>query len=129
MSKRNPYVRPMSGWWLKNPFYVKYMIREATSIFVALYAFVLLAGLSSLLESEAAYNAWLDSMSTPLAIFFHLIALAAALYHTVTWFKVSPKVTPPMFVGGNRVPDAVITGVQYGIAAVVYLILLIVAWT
>lgn len=129
MTKRNPYVRPMTGWWLKNPFYVKYMIREATSIFAALYAFVLLAGLAALVEGEAAYNAWLASLETPLAIFFHIVAMAAALYHTVTWFKVSPKVAPPIYIGENRVPDSMITGVQYVIAAIVYLVLLIVAWT
>lgn len=129
MSSRNPYVRPMTNWWLKNPFYVKYMIREATSVFVAIYAFVLLAGLAALVEGEAAWNTWLASLTNPLAVFFHLVAMAAALYHTVTWFKVSPKVAPPLFVGGNRVPDSLITGVQYVIAAIMYFIIFIVAWT
>lgn len=129
MSGRKPYVRPMTSWWLQNPFYVRYMVREATSIFVAIYAFVLLAGVANLVEGEAAWNAWLVSLTNPLAVFFHLIAMAAALYHAVTWFKVSPKVAPPLFVGNNRVPDSLITGVQYVIAAVVYLILFVVAWT
>ncbi|MBS1269470.1 MAG: Fumarate reductase subunit C [Gammaproteobacteria bacterium] len=129
MSARDPYVRPMTSWWLKNPFYVRYMIREATSVFVVLYAFVLLGGLASLVKGETAYNAWLASLANPLAIFFHLMATAAALYHTVTWFRVSPKVTPLLFVGGYRVPDGLITGVQYVIAAVLYLIIFTVAWT
>lgn len=129
MSGRNAYVRPMTGWWLMNPFYVRYMVRESTSIFVALYAFILLAGLSSLAEGEAAWNAWLASLATPAAVSFHLLALAAALYHTVTWFKVSPKVAPPIFIGAKRLPDVVITSAQYVIAAAVYLILFVVAWS
>ncbi|MEX2488604.1 MAG: hypothetical protein WD356_03680 [Pseudomonadales bacterium] len=129
MSGRNPYVRPMTNWWLKNPFYIRYMVREATSVFVAVYAFILLVGLASLGKGEAAWNLWLSSLTNPAAVFFHLLAMAAALYHTVTWFKVSPKVAPPLFVGNNRVPDKLITGVQYVIAAVVYLSIFVVAWT
>jgi fumarate reductase subunit C len=28
----------MDGWWKKNPFFVEYMIHEATALFVAAYA-------------------------------------------------------------------------------------------
>ncbi|MBD3648497.1 MAG: fumarate reductase subunit C [Pseudomonadales bacterium] len=129
MSTRNPYVRPMTNWWLKNPFYIKYMIREATSIFVTVYAFILLAGLAALTEGEAAWATWLASLTNPLAIFFHLLAVIAALIHTVTWFAVSPKVAPPIFVGGNRVADGLLTGVQYVVAAIMYILIFVVAWT
>ena len=129
MSGRNPYTRPMSGWWLKNPFYVRYMVRESTAIFVTLYAFVLLFGLASLVKGQASWETWLTALTSPLAVIFHVVAMLAALYHTVTWFKVSPKVTPPLFYGENRVPDLAITGVQYVIAAIVYLVILVVAWT
>ncbi len=36
MSARRPYVRPMTGWWRRDPFFVRYMIREATALMVAL---------------------------------------------------------------------------------------------
>ena len=44
-SKRKPYVRPVEkGWWLKNNFYIHYMLREGTSVFVSIYAVILLVG-------------------------------------------------------------------------------------
>ena len=68
MSKRRPYVRPMDGWWLKNPYYVRYMSREATSLFVGVYALILLAGMVSLACGETAYNNWLMAMTNPFSI-------------------------------------------------------------
>ncbi len=126
MSAPKPYVRPMSGWWLKNPFYIRYMIRESTAIFVAIYALVLFTGLLSLASGEAAYSHWLALMSNPLALLFHLLALAAALYHTITWFNVSARVTPIIMIGKRRLPDRVITVSQYVIAVICYLLLFIV---
>lgn len=123
MKSRKPYVRPMDGWWLKNPFYIRYMIREATSVFVGIYALILLAGLVSLACGETAYKGWLMAMTNPVAVLFHLLALAAAVYHTVTWFAVAPKVVSPLFITGTRVPDAVIVVVQYVLAILLYLIL------
>ena len=46
MSKRKPYVRPMDGWWKKNPFYVEYVIHESTALFVIAYAIVLLVAIA-----------------------------------------------------------------------------------
>ncbi|MCB1828942.1 MAG: fumarate reductase subunit C, partial [Gammaproteobacteria bacterium] len=72
MSKRRPYVRPMEGWWKKNPYFVEYMIHESTALFVAGYAFVLLVGLVRLGQGEAAWNGWLEALSSPFSLIIHL---------------------------------------------------------
>ena len=110
MSKRRPYVRSMDGWWKKNPYFVEYMIHESTALFVAGYAFVLLVGLIRLGQGEAAWNGWLEAMSTPWSLIIHLIFLVAILYHTYTWFKIMPITMPPIVVGGKRVGPGAITG-------------------
>ena len=38
MSVRRPLKRPMQGWWRRNPYFIRYMAREATAPFVAVYA-------------------------------------------------------------------------------------------
>lgn len=129
MSMRKAYVRPMQGWWLKNPFYIRYMIREATSVFAGIYAVVLLAGLLALASGEAAYNNWLAAMTNPLAVLFHLAALAAALYHAYTWFAVAPKVMPLLVIGRKKVSDRSITAMHYLIAIVLYAAMLGIAWS
>lgn len=128
MSRPKAYVRPMKGWWLNNPFYIRYIIRESTSVFVTLYALVLLTGLASLKSSEASYSAWLEAMGHPVMIVFHFFALAACLYHAITWFEVAPKVAPNLYIGGYKVPDIAITLIQYLIAVVCYALLYWLVW-
>lgn len=116
MNKRRPYVRPMAGWWRKNPFFIEYMIHEGTALFVAAYALVLLAALVCLALGEAAWNAWLGAMKHSLVILFHLVTFAMVSYHSWTWFKIMPKTMPPVVLGGKRLSAAMITG--GGLAAV-----------
>lgn len=124
MSTRKPYVRPMAGWWLKNPVYVRYILRESTAVFVGIYAVILLVGLLRLSSGEAAWNNWLIAMQSPGAILFHVVALGAAVYHSVTWFSVAPKVMPPLIINGEKVPVAKIVTGQYIFAGIIYLVLL-----
>ena len=111
MSKRKPYVRPMEGWWKKNPYFVEYMVHESTALFVAAYAITLLVGLIRLGQGEAAWNGWLAALQSPVALVFHLALLVAIAYHTYTWFKIMPITLPPIKVGGEKLsPCAIITG-------------------
>src|SRR5205807_260776 len=56
---RRPYVRKMQrGWWLGHRRYVIYMIRELTSLFVALYAALLVVGLVRLAQGRVAWEGY-----------------------------------------------------------------------
>jgi len=107
----------MDNWWMRDPFFVRYMAREFTAVFVAAYAVVLLFGLVRLSQGEAAFNGWLQYLKTPWMLVFHVIVLATFIYHTWSWFNIMPKTMPIMFVGGKRVQPGTITGT--GIAAAV----------
>ncbi|MEQ1515723.1 MAG: hypothetical protein ABL931_04445 [Usitatibacteraceae bacterium] len=109
MSARRPYVRPMTGWWRKNPFFIEYMIHEGTAFFVAAYALIVLASLMNLANGEAAWNRWLSFLMSPFSIALHVVLLAGFLYHTWTWFHIMPRTLPPIMLGGRRVSAATIT--------------------
>ena len=104
------YQRPMAGWWRRNPYYLRYMLREASCVFITAYAFVLLAGLWRLAQGKAPFERWLEGLAHPLPIAFHAAAALLVLYHAWTWFKVMPKTLPRV-----PVPDAAI--VAAGLAA------------
>ncbi len=125
-SKRKPYVRKVKkSWWLKNAFYTHYMLREGTSIFVGAYVVVLLWGLLRLSQGPDAFAAWLASLHSPLAILFHLIALAACLFHAKTWFSLAPKAIR-VFKGDQLLPEKPIIMAQYiGLAAVSVIVLIV----
>jgi fumarate reductase subunit C len=118
MSGRRPYMRSMAGWWRRDPFFVRYMIREATALVVAAYAIVLLAGVLALAHGEATWDAWLAALRTPLSIALNLLMLVGMIYHSYSWFDIMPKTMPPQFVGGKRVAAATITKLGWAAAAV-----------
>jgi fumarate reductase subunit C len=109
MSATKPYVRPMAGWWRRNPFFTRYMVRESSAVFLAIYAVILLVGVFRLSQGAGAYNAWLAALTFPLAIIFHVIALITVAYHAYTWWKVMPKTMPMLRVGGKRIPEIVLS--------------------
>ena len=116
----NSFTRPMTHWWWKNPYFRRYMVREGSAVFLSAYALILLAGLYSLARGEAAYNAWRDALATPVCLLFHTVALAALIYHSITWFQVMPKTAPrlpfdPKFVTAGGMAAA--TGISFFILA------------
>ena len=125
---RRPYRRPMGAWWQRDPFFKRYMAREATAVAVALYAIVLMVGALRLAQGEAAWNGWLAALRSPLSIVFHLALLAAMIYHAYTWFEIMPKTMSMMMVGGKRVAPKTITRVGLAAALLAALALFALAW-
>lgn len=111
---RRPYVReiPRYSWFFGHPRYMRYMTREITCVFIGAYTLLLLLGLQRLSQGEAAYEAFLQMLREPAVVAFQVAALALAVYHTVTWFNVTPKALP-LQVGEGFVPSAVIAGAHY----------------
>ncbi len=122
------YVRSMAGWWRRDPFFMRYMVREATAVAVALYALVLMAGVLCLAQGEAAWNGWLAALRSPLSIALHVVLLAAMVYHTISWFEIMPKTLPMMFIRGRRVSAQAITRTGLAAAVATAVALLALAW-
>ena len=125
---RRAHVRPMTGWWWRDPFFVRYMVREATALAVLAYAVVLAVGLLRLAQGEAAWNGWLEALRTPWSVALHVVLLAAMVVHAKSWFEIMPKTMPMLFLGGERVAAATITRAGLAAAAAAALALLAVAW-
>lgn len=89
----SPYVRPVSNtWWLQRRPYTLFIVREITSVFVAGYCAFLLYLLYRLGQGAEGYAVALEVMRSPLSVALHVMALLFVLYHTVTWFNLTPKV-------------------------------------
>lgn len=126
MSKRKPYTPKVPlTWWLKNVFYTKYMIREGSSVVIAIYSFILLTGLLRLSQGVEQWQAWLEAMSSTGAIIFHLLALVWAFYHTKTWFALAPKASE-IFIGTEKLADKKIMAALWAGFAIVSLAVLLI---
>lgn len=122
---RNPYIRPVSNttWWLAQPRYMRYMAREVSCVLIGAYTGVLVWALVKLSEGAQAWAQFLECLQSPLSIAFHLLAFAFAIYHTTTWFNVTPKAMP-LQLGETQVPGGMIIGAHYAGWAVVSIIVL-----
>jgi fumarate reductase subunit C len=69
-----------------------YMVREWTSLFVALYSLLIIYGLSLWAMGSAAD--FLNFLKNPAVIGFSIIALFFTMYHAVTWFYLLGAVAP-----------------------------------
>ncbi len=107
------YYRPVqNAWWLKRRPYVLFIVRELTSLFVGFYCLLLLVTLYLLGQGEKAYEGMLTFLRSGPIIALHIIALIFTVYHSVTWFNLTPKaIVVPM--GEKRLPDVFIAGSNY----------------
>jgi fumarate reductase subunit C len=113
------YVRPVrADWWLKKPSYTLFMLRELTAVFVAGYAVFLLVLIYRATEGREAFAAFVEGLKSPVSIVLHLLVLAMAIYHSVTWFSAVPKITV-FWRGEEKVSAGTILAVNYAVWVVV----------
>lgn len=90
---RRPYKPVMSRiWYLQQPRYRNYMIREMSSVFIGLWTLNLLIGLGRLIQGPETWSQWLALQAHPMMILFSAVTLVLALYHSLTWFRAVPQV-------------------------------------
>lgn len=93
-SKQYPEFRRRvsPGWWTASRHYAMYMVREWTSLFVAVYSLLIIYGLS--LWSMGSPVDFLNFLKNPAVIGFSLVALVFTLYHAATWFYLLGAISP-----------------------------------
>ncbi len=103
------YKRPFTRtWWLRNPRYTLFMLRELTAILILAFVVLYLVQLARLGSGQASYDSFLQLMESPLWIALHLIFLLAAILHSVTWVLMLVPRAMPEFVFGIRIPQIAI---------------------
>jgi fumarate reductase subunit C len=117
----------MQGWWKGNTFFVRYMVREVTAVAVWIYALILTVGVLRLGQGEAAWNAWLEALKSPLSLALHLVLLVSMVVHSHSWFEIMPKTMAPIVVNGERLSAARIQRTGWSVAAVAFVLVMVIA--
>lgn len=99
-------------WWVRRWQHGRFILRELTSLFVAGYALVYLLELRAVGMGPEDYAQFLELLRSPLSIILHGVGLVFVLYHSITWFNLSPKALA-LRLRGVRVPDKMIAGVNF----------------
>ena len=99
-------------WWLQRRPYILFMIRELTSVIVAGYCIFLLVLVYKLTQGADVYGNFMAAMKSPISVVLHLITLVFVLYHTITWFNLTPKILV-LYRGEERIPQGLVAGTFY----------------
>jgi len=105
-------MRVSTYWWLWKWDYLKFVLRELSSIFVAYFVVITLLQIHSLSRGPEAYARFEERTRNPLMIALNAISLLFVLFHTITWFNLAPRAIVAR-VRGKRVPDILIAGSNY----------------
>ena len=120
-----------ANWWLKHPKYFLFMLRELSSVFIAIFLVVFLIQIAQLPRGPGADKAFAQTLRAPGWIIFHIVAFLFALYHSVTWFEAASKILV-IRRGERRVPPQAVAGAGFtawGVVSLVILVLVLLLWS
>ena len=121
------HPRVSTYWWLTRWVYLKFILREASSVFVAWTVVMTLLQVRALTRGPAEYAEFQNWLRSPLVLALNTVSLFCVFFHAVTWFNLSAKAMV-IRVSGKRLPNLAITGPNYaawaGVSAAIAWILL-----
>jgi succinate dehydrogenase subunit C len=112
VQRRRYRPRVSTYWWLWRWAYLKFILRELSSIFIAYFVVLTLLLLRALGHGPEAYTAFQEWLTTPWVIALNTVSLFFVLFHTITWFNLAPRAMV-VRVRGQRMPDLFVAGANY----------------
>ena len=110
--------RVSTYWWLQRWEYLRFVLREVSSVFVAFFVASTLVQLCALSHGPEAYAGFQNWLKNPLVIAMNVVSFFFVVFHSITWFGLSARAMV-VRIGGKRVPGALISGSNYAAWVVV----------
>jgi fumarate reductase subunit C len=104
--------RVSTYWWVARWPYLKFILREASSVFVAWTVVLTLLQIRAIERGAANYASFQDSLRNPFMLALSLITLLFVVFHAITWFNLAPKAMA-IHVGGKRLSELAIAAPNY----------------
>ncbi len=106
------HTRVSTYWWLARWAYLKFILREASSVFVAWTVVITLMQIQALSRGPVDYAEFQNWLRSPLVLVLNAITLIFVIFHAVTWFNLGPKAMV-VRLRGKRLPNLAIAGPNY----------------
>lgn len=109
------WLRPRMStyWWLGKWPYVKFILRELSSVFVAWFVVYLLLLFRAVSNGDASYQHFLAFSANPIVLTLNVVTLFFIVFHALTWFALAPQAMV-VHVGKKKVPPFLIAAGNYG---------------
>jgi fumarate reductase subunit C len=105
--------RVSTYWWLERWPYVKFILREISSVFVAWFVLYLILLFRAMTQDAIAYQAFLDWSASSWVLLLNTVSAVFIIFHSITWLNLAPKAMVVHAPGGKRVPPMVIALSNY----------------
>lgn len=114
-------------WWLGQWRYLKFILRELSSVFVALVVVMTLLQLRALRSGPEGYARLQAQLKSPWIIAISVLSLFFVVFHTITWFNLTPRAMA-VRLRGKRIPEWLVAAPNYAVwvvmsGAVAFLVL------
>jgi len=104
--------RVSTYWWLQRWEYLRFVLREISSVFVAWFVLLTIVQLYAVSRGSDAYSEFLDFLKNPFVIAFNVLSFLFVVFHSITWFNLSARAMS-IRVGGKKVPGFMISGPNF----------------
>src|SRR3989442_3181317 len=89
---RSYHTRVSTYWWLARWAYLKFILREASSVFVGWIVVVTLLQIRALRRGPADYAELQNWLRSSLLLTLNAVSLAFVIFQAVTWCNLDTKV-------------------------------------
>ena len=101
--------RVSTYWWLQRWEYLRFVLREISSVFIAIFVIETLFQIYALSRGPEAYAIFLGVLKNPFVFALNIIIFLFVVFHSITWFNLSARAMS-IRVGGKKVPGFMISG-------------------
>jgi fumarate reductase subunit C len=104
--------RVSTYWWLQRWEYLRFVLREISSVFIAWFVVLTLLQIYSASQGPNAYGDFLEFLKNPFVVALNIISFFFVVYHSITWFSLAARAMS-IRVGGKKVPGFMISGPNF----------------
>ncbi|MCI0436470.1 MAG: fumarate reductase subunit C [Gemmatimonadetes bacterium] len=116
-------TRVSTWWWLERRAYLRFILRELSSVFVAWFVLFFLLLIRAISQGSAAYERFLDGARHPLMIGLNIVSLLFIVFHAITWFNLTPAAVA-VRLRGKRVAPVWVAAPNYVLWVIVSAVVL-----
>ncbi len=114
-------------WWLEKWSYFRFILREASCMFVAWFVVYLLLLVNAVSQGIGSYSRFIEWSATPWVFALNIVSFLFIVYHAVTFFQAAPQAIV-VHVGRTRVPGYLVMAGHYVAWAVVSVFVASLLW-
>ena len=104
--------RVSTYWWLQRWEYLRFVLREVSSVFIAFFLVTLLVQIYAISRGSEAFDHFQNWLRNPFVIALDVISFLFVVFHSITWFGLAARAMV-VRVAGKRVPEILISGGHY----------------